>query len=734
MLALTDAFKAFLFTRQVRTPLVRMYFERTGIDTTHGLETYLLELTELIESFGSITRELNIENGMFRPGGNTIILRNTKDPGDYLLSLRKRFGDQLWNDKTYHLLYGFKEFPTTASVAGCLPKMATLGFGSTPGTVQPTSSPSSLGFGDTPTGEPDMESVTEETVRIYSGDTQRVIYDRLKDTVEIVSKDYYQRLVEFKTCKTLQASDVFRQASGSTDTRQIQQLIRMGQYKFISRSGLSNRNDPFNCAQCIPNLAAGEPISTTAGTNYPAYHSWYLPVENYLDNVAYTTAGGYKLYYWDYIDRIWRVISSSYFDSGYITITRPWGVLYPKLKGLFFNIVTPASVLVEGDTWTEYLAGTGTHFNDAEKIDISICAESKDGQADCNPAKIIYTLISSNRWVYLNEYLTDLIDFHSFNVPNSAYTFDNVYSFFDTEGINLNICISRETSIAKIVQGICGACGINFYISADKSATSRRCVRLKVSKVHNPCTDAPPSLLRFSTKDRLIKYDTELNKDENYDRVEIYGFNSFLSTKENFENPVVGTGDRSLVLGSKEIYYYDSYAGAQGIAERLYNKFINPTEIVRLGLDAAGIIVELADYIKVHDHKLDEEIVVEVYRWAFNLKNQVDLIARRYTKLFGPDENNIYKRYAFCGCAHAGTDAKYGTGAAASISSGDTTVTLSGETFDLNIIKIGMAIRLSTTIFWIASITSATELEVDAASAADFSGVDWSVGNSYHAR
>lgn len=735
VLALSDAFKAFLFTRQVRAPLVRMYFEKTGIDPDHGLKSYPVELTELVDSFGSITRELNIENGVFRPGGNTIIFRNTKDFGDYLLSLRKRFGDTLWNDKSYHIFYGFKEFPTAISVAGTLLKLATLGFGSTPETVLPTSSPSSLGFGDTATGEPSIESVEEETVRLYTGDTQRVIYDRLKDTVEIVSKDFYQRLVEFKVCKTLHASYVFRQASGVEDTRQIQQLLKIGQHKFIAASALSNKTDPFSCGKCIPNISAGEPISTVAGTNYPAYHSWYLPVENYLDNAAYTTVGNYKLYYWDYIDRIWRSFTSSYFDSGYITVSRPYGVLYPNLKGLFFNIVTPASVLVEGDTWMEYLVGTGSHFNDPEKVDVAVCAESKDAQTDCNPARVIYELISNERYAHINEYLTDLIDFYKFTSPKESYTFDSAFIFFRDENININVDISKETSLAKVVEEICGTCGINFYISADKSATSRRCIRIKVAKVHNPCTEAPPNLLRFSTKDRLIKYDTELSKDEKYDRVEIFGFNSTLSTKENFENAIVGTGNNPLVLGSSRVYFYDSYAGAQGIAGRLYNKFSSPTEIVKLVLDAVGLIAELADYIKVHDHKLDEEIVVEIYKWAFDLKNQISLEARRYTKLYGPEENNTYKKYAFCGCAYAGTNAKKGSGFSAYIYSGDKTVTLGVlENFDLNVIKIGMAIRISSYMFWIASITSSQELEVDTAATADLSSEPWSIGNSYHAR
>jgi hypothetical protein len=731
MLALTDAFKAFLFTRQIRTPLVRMYFEKTGIDTDHGLKSFNLELTELVGYFGTITRELNIENGMFRPGGNTLILRNTKDLGDYLLSLRKRFGDQLWNDKTYHLFYGFKEFPTTASVAGCLPKMATLGFGSTPGTVQPTSSPSSLGFGDTPTGEPDVDSATEETVRVYSGDTQRVLYDRLNDTVELVSKDYYQRLVEFKLCKTIPASDIFTVDSGTADTRNVQPVLRYGSLKLITSdaSARENRSSPFSAALCMPNIYAGGTPGGASG--YASYGLWYLPCENELTITGYAS-GTLKFYYWDYMSRIWKAFSVG--DYVHIYVRSEWLPGLNYAKGIYLCIAQPTERIVDGDTWEEYLAGDGAYY-DNDKPDPAVCGETISALTNCNPARIIHDLLTSRRFMYINQYLTDLLDYYSFSSLKTSYSFDAAYDFFDGEGINLNVDISRETSVAQVVSEICGACGMDFYVSANKGVTSRRCIRLKISKVHNPCTEAPPALLTFSTKDCLIKYDTELNKDEKYDRVEIFGFNSSYSTKDSFENAIVGDGDNALTLGSSRVYFYDSYAGAQGIAERLYNKFINPTEIAKVTLDARGFIVELADYIKLHDHKLDEEIVVEVYRWAFDLKNKVDLIARRYTKLYGPDENNIYKKYAFCGCARAGTDAKFGDGFSAYISSGDKTVTLGVlESFDLNTVKVGMAIRISTAMFWIASITSTTELEVDTAATVDLSSEPWSIGNSYHAR
>jgi hypothetical protein len=277
--------------------------------------------------------------------------------------------------------------------------------------------------------------------------------------------------------------------------------------------------------------------------------------------------------------------------------------------------------------------------------------------------------------------------------------------------------------------------GCYFYVSTDKSPSTRQNIRLKVDKVHNPCKDAPPNLLSFSTADRLSGYETILTKDEYYDRVTAMGFDSsVVGTERNFMSIISkGTGKKVIALGSDNVYFYNCFQAAQGIIDRLYNKFINPTESILADTDGSAVLVEIADYIKLHDHKLNEEIVAEVFKIGFDLNNKFKISARRYTKLYGPDENNPWKVYAFCGCARAGTSGVGGSGTDASITIGGTTVTF-GAAIDLNLVRVGMALRIDSTMFWIKSITDSTHVVVDAAAVATLSNKDYSMGHSYHTR
>jgi hypothetical protein len=696
---------------------------------------------------------MSYDIGKFRPGGHSFTLANTKDAGDYLFTLRKNLGTDYWNDKTYHILWGFREIPTSATIETSVPLISSIGYGRRP--TDSFDSPITFGYGVHPGGHESLATVREEVVGLYSGDIFSKKEDRINDRVQVSSKDVLKRINDFKVCTIIDASTVFTQ-TGYTELRGFVQVIKYGTHKLISNlatntsenSPLQDRNNPFSATMGFPNLSSGD--VSGGSDSYAAYHVWYFPFQNEINSseTNWKTGGGYKAYYWDYMDRIWRSFTVGEFDDDDIDIEIVSGV-----NGIYLTIADPANVDVgpsgSTDTWTAYLAPAGgnNHFTDADKLDVAICIETIDNLTDQNPVRIIYDLLNNSRFIGLPASMIDQDDFSS---PNANYSFDQTFSFFDGESALINTSFTKEISLLKIIENISKLCTLYFFSSASKvinedgEITQDRRIRLLYNRTVSPCADENeiPFLIKFSTAGKIQDMTMEGSSLGLKDKIVVTNFDSSTSTKDNFDIKVEGTGDRTLQLSppaNPSAYFYNSGTAAEAIAQRLLSQIGNAIEMYNLKLDASGLPVELGDYIEIHDWKNNETLIAQIFNWTFQLATgATSLVARRYNELYGPDPTNVFKKWAFYDCAYYDNDQTGGSGADASCPS-STTVTLGGgETIDSNLAFVGMDVTLdgnsqaNSVHRRLKSITSSTVFEVDTAFTNNHTNIIWSIGTSYH--
>lgn len=757
MITLPDEFKKMLYASQLITPFIKIIFEKTGVDSVRGLKSWWLNVADFASRFGSISRSMSYDIGKFRPGGHSFTLENTKDAGDYLFTLRKNFGLNYWNDKTYHILWGFREIPTSATVEESLPLISSLGMGRIPSEI--FDSPITLGFGVHPGGFTSIAEVREEVVALYSGDIFSKKEDRINDRIEVSSKDIIKRLHDFKVCTIINHSTIFNyQTSSDYNNVGIQQVIKYGTHKLI-RTGdskeVTNRESPFTCTMGFPNFASADMISSSSYV--AAYFLWYFPFMNDISRGTLLGVdspyklGTVKAYYWDYRNgkRKWREFHKDDIELDTSRDIQIWSDV--NADGLYLKVLNN-TLTNTGIEWDHYVAGTdeggaGIDWSDGgdTEADPAVCIESIDNLVDSNPVRVIYDLLTSTRFIDFNP---SIIDQSSFSSPIPGYSFDDTFTFFNGESALVNTSYDREISILKIIENIAKLCAMYFFSSVSKNihengeiAEDRR-IKLLYNRTVSPCADAPSFLARFSTAGKLQDFDTTINSTDLKDKIIVTNFDSSVSSKENFDVQVQGTGDRALQLSAPinpKAYFYNAGNAADAIAQRLLSQLENPVEQYNLRLDASGLPVELGDYIELHDYKNAETIIAQIFNWLFRLATgATNLVARRYTDLYGPDPNNIYKVWAFIDCAYYDNNQAGGNGANASCPA-STTVTLGGgETIDLNLAFIGMDVTLdgnsqaNSEHRRLKSITSTTVFEVDAAFTNNHANVTWSIGTSYH--
>jgi hypothetical protein len=648
------------------------------------LEPDEIELSEFVFEPGQVTRELIFQDGIYRPGSHNFDIANTKDLGDYLFTLRKNYGNDTWIGKTYRVEYGYREAATPGG------------------------------------------SVNGETMILYRGKITSRKEDRINETIDFNSSDDLKAVLDYNIVVTRLASEVFGYDSAVySDNRSFQTFLLYGTHKLTSLSK-TNYLDPKNTLVCRPNLTPStaklKPSDTTVHANY---NLWFLPLP-----FGFRIVSPVKTYYWNYIENIWELLSAT---KSLIVGT-----------GANYISVTDSDTL-HGETWAQYKAGTGTYFNNTNnKLQPNLCIELEwadfseytSNTTDQNPVLVVYDLLRR----YVGIVATTFDASGKIDTVADTYTWNYAYKFFNESQIKINTRYNKETPIFKIVQDIGKLCGFQIFMSSGDTQT----LKISIDQTVNPCKDAGIVPFELSTRDSIQSMTVELNTNELYDRVEGSNFQEGISNEQSFDTFFVGSGSKSLQLNSSNnpsVYLYESHSALLAMVQRIYNQFSGLIEKMEIETDLSSIPVELSDYTYIHDHKIGESVLTRITKWAFNLRNKISVTARKYVKLYGPDFTNpVYKVWAFCGCAHAGTNQEVGWGSDASITTGTNIITLNdGNTnnmFPKMIFRIGGTTggTSGSEYFTIASITDSTHLTTTANASATHTSESWSAGKGYFAR
>jgi hypothetical protein len=108
VLTVSDSMLDFLLNRTEAQPVARVVFDNTTDEPVTGLEAVDTDVTEFVTNPGNISKELQLQDGIYRPGSHSFDMANTNDAGDFLFTLRKNLGLNTWINKSYRLLYGYR--------------------------------------------------------------------------------------------------------------------------------------------------------------------------------------------------------------------------------------------------------------------------------------------------------------------------------------------------------------------------------------------------------------------------------------------------------------------------------------------------------------------------------------------------------------------------------------------------------------------------------------------------
>lgn len=640
MIAISSTLKKALFSSQDVEVKFKIEIEDLRDGTTY-------DVTPLVSNPGRISRRLEYDTGKFSPGNHSFDMTNTKDIGAYILSQYAYLGEEFWMDKVYNVYIG----------------------------------------------------VVGEMLHIYTGQIYSKKENRLDGKVSVGSKDITKLISDFQICEPISASSVFTPStSGDSELRMFQQVLKFGTHLLITNSNdagpLKSKDGPFSCTRGLPSLYNGK--ITGYSTVYTAKCLWYFPFQNQVligkgglgNESYYYQNGSLKLYYWDYQLKLWKTFSSTSFSansdvSNKIHIFRKNGI-----NGLFVNIGS-AVPLLEGGTWSDYVTGTGAWVvSTGDSIDPAICVESvgvvtdergllPNGWNTSNPVTLIYELLWSTRFAWLDSSIMDHLSFHT--TIDYAYSFDAAYDYMNSEDVKINTDITSQVSILAVIENICKICGLVFQVAAKRSAvdtavgwgsfawgadpwgsrtTSQdRRIRLLVLEPFSSILDEPDYLLKFSTCDKLQEFIMDTTSDTIKDKVIVSNFDSSISTEKVRDGYAAGSGNRSINLVDDKVYLYDSFAFAEAMAQRRLSQLISPIISITTELDRVGLIVECGDMVKLHEHLNDDEHIVQVNDETKELlTGKTTLTGKKYTQLWGPDENTPCKLWAFADYAYTSND------------------------------------------------------------------------------
>lgn len=619
MIPVTD-----FFQNQIASKQGVEWFRKLIIQNLKGTED--IDLSSFITRWGTITRKLQYTTGKFTAGSHSFSIQDSKRVGKFLFQLNQEFGTEFWMDKEYNINFGF------------------------------------------------LNGQTEDTIGVGTFRITSKREDRINGSIGISSKDVMNELADFTVCTKIKALDVFDYSdSNFQDLRSFQQVIKFGEHKLINNSGdkssLRDRKTPFSATLGFPNIASAKRKDSGGAFPFQASHQyWYFPFEHAVSDFKehYNGVGkdgeNLRVYIWDYIDDLWIALDSNEYQSS-------WEIrlgLSVNANANFLRILTPSSITLGDKTadWDTYINGSSASDWEDDNPDPAVCIESKHFSTfsginlNSNPVAIIGELISGNHFTNLAD---ATLDFSSFITPDTDFSFDKTFQFFENANAKVNTNFAKETSLLKVIEEIAKV-GVMFFYSVPKTPSSDLRLKLQVQQPFNACVDTAKSNESFSTKDYISNYDLTTTSDSRFDQVNVSNFDSSISGKESFDVKVTGSGSKKLQVGSDsnpKAYLYNSAGMAQAISSRFFNWLNEPSENVSINVGKAGVPVEIFDFIDVHDEITDQTLNVQVYETRNNLDNgETRIVGRRFDGLESPDPDEPLKKWAFAtvGGTHTGSN------------------------------------------------------------------------------
>jgi hypothetical protein len=360
---------------------------------------------------------------------------------------------------------------------------------------------------------------------------------------------------------------------------------------------------------------------------------WYFPIQNYIKTTDVTA-----VWYWDYIAGMWCK-----FDPLNLTNVN-YGFVIERdslLQGIYVRKRNTKAIATDSlihdtkwyfDNWSNYLAGNGSYFLSSEPKPLLAIEfngyvyypNSAGMNCYANPMAILWDLFYTHAGLDNGE-----LDISNFAALDLTYTFDFAANYFLLAGNwatggQINISINEETTLLDVTQELSLVSGVMITCSHIRS-TDRR-IRLVINRDYVHATDNPIPILTWATNNELNTLEISSDNDKTKNKILITNFIPDVSLPDNLQliTKFSGAADRSIEIALDEkpiVFWYNSEFWADRHAQNLLNKLEDAWEDVNLGLDARGIIIELGDYVKAYDHKVDEYIVLQVYTHSFNLDN-----------------------------------------------------------------------------------------------------------------
>lgn len=596
------------YTNQNITP----YYKIILSDLDNGNEA---DISAFVIRWGSIKRSIDYLIGKMSPSSHNFTLSNTKDPGDFLFTLRKNLGLEYWMGKEYDLYVGW------------------------------------------------MDGVDITWFNIYTGKITSKMEDRINGNISVSSHDVIKELNDFKTCNVIKGSDVFEYSGSGTDIRSIQQVIRYGTHKLITNGGnkeLTKRDNPFTTTEGVFNLYNEASDKIGGSSTYNKYYLWYFPLINWVDRVVYDS-GNYKAYYWDYIDNRWISFTTDNFTSDDIAVPFAIG---DDLNGIYFRFENSSMTMDNSSnfsTFESYVNPTDPDY--IKKFDPAIVIETTSNSISApffnNPVVILFGLLTDERFI---NYDSTVLDYQSFSSPDILeHTWDKSFNFFNNENGEINIAYDNEISLMEIINEVCYITGLSFFASRKGRGYDRRIKLIENSPINPVTYPLKQNQITLSTQDKINSLTLHTDSSKQKNQVIAFNFDSSMSTKESFDAYVEEeitsnefVKSQSFGGAGSKVYFYDSSALAQANLQRYFQQLKYPPEIIKIDCGKAGFEIEVGDLVDIHDSISNETNTTRVHNTTLTIKPLgIKLETKKFMTQFGPDPEKPCKLWAFADYAYA---------------------------------------------------------------------------------
>lgn len=653
MITTTNIFKNWAYDELDRDILFRVEFD--GLDTGEPLD-----VSNWVISRGTVSRKMDYITGKFTPGGNTFKLSNSELDGTYLFNLRNTIngtdlpGTDYWQGESYNIYLGKKEDVGTVTVTGYPVAIPTMGLGHTTAATKLT--PATLGYGTSPSNVLAPTAYSEETIHVYEGRVNKRVEDRIRETVNLSSNDIFKILNDTKINGKITNTDALtRTPSPEDDLGATQQTLMYGQHipreMNISSPLVTNWSKSPEGYSSIEGISNSQTVKPTGSseTRRSGYRWWYFPTTNPVDTdemIRNLLSQDNFCLFWDYKDGLWRAFYPGAFSNAKLLLHSSYNS--PTSRGFYLEIVDSNLQLSDLDwftnsDWTDYTSGQGNWAAANDNIDVKIRIGTLDDafqllptpakETDSNPVNYIYHLLTE--FAGIDASLIDCSG--DFSSPDTNFTFD--YAYNNTGEMNTDF--RGETSVMEVINKLTLEMGYMLVCNQKKESTSEslsgadRRIKLIPIEPYVHATDEPVAELTYSTNREVQKFSIDSDNQRLKNKVEILNadptdkmgeFGTYTASQAGAGTPLSIETDTDV----PQVYWYDEDTLAQTTVDNYLSKLGVPWEWINITLDVRGVVIELGDFIKIYDHKMNEEIVLQVYTWKLNLADgRVDISGKK---------------------------------------------------------------------------------------------------------